>query len=112
MYADHYVSSEMSFRAQEEQRAAQEAAKYRELRDDYIEAVLCGSQERLPTPAFRNRDYTAADLIADYECSGIDICRLLVACERSADPAIRIAAQAILSKAADEYARTHAEASL
>ena len=112
MYADPFIASEMGYRAAEDRRAWLEQRIYQQLRDDYVEAVLKNPAERMPTPAFRNRDYQAHDLIADYEGSGPDICRLLQLCDKAGDPAIRLAAQAILSKAADEYARTHAEASL
>ena len=112
MYADPFIASEMGYRAAEDRRAWLEQRIYQQLRADYIEAVLKNPGERMPTPAFRNRDYKASDLVADYEGAGPDICRLLQACDKCADPAVRLLAQAILSKAADEYARTHAEASL
>jgi len=112
MYADHYVADEMSFRAREDRLAAQEERMYCQLKREYIDALLTKPLAVVPTPAFRDSRYTAADLVADYENAGNDIANLLRLCDKAGDPAIRIAAQAILSKAADEYAKTHAEASL
>ena len=112
MYADPVIAHEMSFRAREDRLAAQEERMYCQLTREYIDALLTKPLAVVPTPAFRDSRYTAADLVADYESAGNDIANLLQACDKCADPAVRLIAQAILSKAADEYAKTHAEASL
>lgn len=87
---------------------------HNELRALMVDTLIRDPADTVPVVRFDGRTkYSSAAEVA-IECHvsdelAVDLFRLVGMCEKSADPALRICAQSILARIADDYANTHCD---
>lgn len=86
-----------------------EAANAELLREHFTDAICNGrAMEAMSTPGYRERVTPLRELVHDDKELGGMLVHLLAAAHRSADPAIRMPAQAAIVLMANDYADMHA----
>lgn len=86
-----------------------EAANAELLKGNFIDALTNGrAMEAMSTPAYRTPFSPLRELVHDDKELGQMLVQLLAAANKSADPAIRMPAQAAILLLANDYADMHA----
>ena len=89
--------------------AEREAANHELLREAFTDALCNGrAMEAMSTPGYRQKVTPLRELVHDDKELGQMLVQLLAAAHRSADPVLRMPAQAAIVLLANEYADMHA----